>query len=171
MELQEALTQISVIRQTLARSQVFRGYGARLALVLRLLWSVASEDFTGGSMFVGADDVERASSLIDYFKTHVRKVRYGLGIDRRIEGAERILEWIKKHKRREFKRWEVHKGVKSAGMFPTPESLTAPLDLLAQHGYLRELVAIRQFGQGRPPSTAYTVNPDWDMASDIPDAK
>src|SRR5262249_21253109 len=111
-----------------------RGYGGRLALIVHLIrWAcgdVKDEDVDGLSM-------DSASALIGYFKAHTKRTSAAIGGDRRTADAKRILAWIQREQRTEFKRWEAYEDLRSARQFPSPDSLDKPLELLRQHNFIR----------------------------------
>jgi hypothetical protein len=110
---------------------------------------------------VNAGAVERAASLVSYFKSHARRVYAMMDADPRIAEAKKILAWIAREGRDDFKRWEVHKDLESKGMFPDPDSMDRPLELLEKHGYIKSRSEESQ-GTGRHPKPTYLVNPLWD---------
>jgi hypothetical protein len=71
-----------------------KGYGGRLALVLHFLrWAVQEvdeEDVDGKSM-------EGAARLVDYFKSHAKKICAVMFADQRMADARRIVRWITTH--------------------------------------------------------------------------
>jgi hypothetical protein len=133
-----------------------KGYCTRFALILQCLRlaeaEVSSED-------VDADSIDRAALVVRYFQSHARKVYTALDADSEIEDARRVLSWITREGRTEFKRWEVHKDVQSKGQFPRIEDLDKPLDRLVKHHYIRIRPAEPCQGKGRPPDPVYEVNP------------
>jgi Protein of unknown function (DUF3987) len=132
-----------------------RGYCGRLALIAHLL--NADDDKAD----VDAAAVERAAELVAYFKSHARRVYAMMDADPRVKAAKKILAWIARENCAEFKRWHLHKDVASDGIFPTPDSLERPLELLEAHGYIRQH-AEEPGRTGRPPSPTYVVNSLWD---------
>ena len=131
-----------------------RGYCGRLALIVHLLHTDDDKADVNG------EAVNRAAELVKYFKSHARKVYLMMDADHRVKAAKKILAWIARENRSEFKRWELHKDVASDGFFPTLESLDVPLELLETHNYLRQRPE-ESGGRGRPPSPTYIVNPSW----------
>jgi hypothetical protein len=132
-----------------------RGYCGRLTLIAHLLHT--DDDKAD----VNAGAVERAASLVSYFKSHARRVYAMMDADPRIAEAKKILAWIAREGRDDFKRWEVHKDLESKGMFPDPDSMDRPLELLEKHGYIKSRSEESQ-GTGRHPKPTYLVNPLWD---------
>jgi hypothetical protein len=110
---------------------------------------------------VDAEGVERAAELVAYFKSHARRVYAMMDADRRVKAAKKILTWTVREQRTEFKRWHLHKDVASDGLFPTPDSLDRPLELLEAHGYIRQRQDEYK-GVGAHPSPIYVVNPLWE---------
>ncbi len=133
-----------------------RGYCARLALIVHYLRlankEVDHEDVDGPSL-------DAAAHLVRYFQSQARKVYAALGADPEIKDANRILQWIVREQRRQFKRWEVHKDVRSQEQFQRIEDLDRPLDRLVKHCYLRVQPTPARMGPGRPADPVYEVTP------------
>jgi hypothetical protein len=133
-----------------------RGYGARLALIIQMMRLSArkadGEDVDGQS-------VSAADALVVYFQSHARKVYAVMGTDREVEKAKRVLGWIVRERKAEFKRWESYEDLKSVGQFPSVDSLDEPLGRLVRHHYLRLRAVSRREGPGRSPAPTYEVNP------------
>jgi hypothetical protein len=131
-----------------------KGYGARLALIIHCLRLACGEDVAEN---VDGESVERAGRLTDYFYSHCKKVHVALGLDQEVEDARRVLEWVRREKAREFKRYQVFEDVKSKIRFPRIEDLDRPIDRLLKHHYLRLKPAVKK--PGRPPDPVFEVNP------------
>jgi hypothetical protein len=135
-----------------------KGYCARLGLILHCLrlatGEVEAEDVDGESL-------DRAAALVRYFKSHARKVYAALEADSEVEDARRLLHWIARERRTEFKRWEVYNDVRSQGKFPRVEDLDKPLGRLCQHRFIRLQPPPERQGAGRPADPFYEVNPLW----------
>lgn len=132
----------------------FRGYGARLALLLHCLRRVCREVTDED---VDAESVQRAGQLIGYFRSHCLKVHALLDSDPQIEDALRVLAWLERERRVQFKRYDVFEDVKSRH-FPKIEDLDPPLDRLEKHCFIRRRPAAPQ-GRGRPADPVFEVNP------------
>jgi hypothetical protein len=65
----------------------------------------------------------------------------------------------------EFTRRDVHQKIKQRTWARTADSLDAPLELLASHGFVRLAVASEKPGPGRPPER-YLLNPAEPVASE-----
>jgi hypothetical protein len=133
-----------------------KGYCARLALVVHFL-RLANGDVEDEEV----DDVDfaSASSLVRYFQAHARKVYCAIDADQEIEKANKVLAWIGREQRTEFKRWEPYQDMKNLGQFPKVEYLDEPLERLTKHNYIRPKQEPVRPGRGRPPGTVFEVNP------------
>lgn len=134
-------------------------YAARLALVVHCLRHVTYETDEEN---VDGESVRRAGVLVRYFGSQARKVYATIGSDREVENARRVLRWIAREKRSEFKRWEVHKDLKSQERFPRIEDLDPPLSRLEKHRYVRRRKPEERQGPGRTADPVFEVNPLWD---------
>ena len=133
-----------------------RAYCARLALIIRCL-RVACDEVRDSNV-VDADDIARGAALVSYFKCHARRVYGTMSADPRITAAQKLLGWIQRRGKKEFKKWEPYRDMQSETLFPTPESLDAPLRLLEEHQHVR-CVEVQYSGTGRKPGGSYQVNP------------
>jgi hypothetical protein len=136
-----------------------KGHAARLALIIHLLRQACGEDVPEN---VDGESVDRAGRLADYFYNHCLKAHAALGADREVEDALKVVHWIARERRKEFKRWEVHKDIKTQEHFQRIEDLDRPLDRLLKHQYIRVRHQGTKSGPGRPPDPVYEVNPLWD---------
>jgi hypothetical protein len=141
----------------------FRGYGARLALILQLLRLSARE---AAEEDVDGESVRRADHLVAYFQSHARKVYAAIGADPKVAEARRVLRWLAHSVnsvksvngcRRVSKR-DLHTNV--WGGSRTVEEVDSVVSLLCRHGYFRPVVQQDQGGPGRKPSPVYEVHPD-----------
>jgi hypothetical protein len=127
-----------------------KGYLGRLALILHFLRratnGVRSDDVDGESM-------TRAWKLIDYFKSHARKVYAALDADPRVAPARKVVSWIGREQKARFSRRDVHQGLK--GTFKKVEEVDAILALLQKHGLIRAAAAGSRSGPGRSPSPLF----------------
>jgi hypothetical protein len=96
--------------------------------------------------------VERAARLVDYFKAHARKVYSALHSNPTLEGALRILEWLRRRPQvSRFTRSEVFQALRRR--YEKVAQLDEPLALLVESGYLVEV-------PGGPPRH-WQANPHW----------
>jgi len=107
---------------------------------------------------IGADTVERAALLGEYFAAHALAAFDDMGADPATRNARHILAWIERTGAAGFTKRELFRAVKSAQL-PTVADLDPALSVLEAHGYLRlvETPAVRR--AGRPPSPSYLVHP------------
>jgi hypothetical protein len=110
---------------------------------------------------VDGESVRRAGLLIRYFASHARKVYAVLGADPEIEDARKVLGWIAREKRSEFKRHEVYNDVRNKHRFSRVEDLDQPLHRLAKHNYIRQRQDQGRDGPGRKGEPTWEVNPLW----------
>src|SRR5262249_35069436 len=132
----------------------FRGYGARLALVLHLLRQAAGDDVGDD---VDGESVLRAAKLVDYFKSQARKVHGVLASDPAVYGAGKVLTWLKQSGLAEFSKRDAHHALEST--FSKSADLDGPLGLLTEKGWVRAKRAEKKTEPGRPPSPVYEVSP------------
>lgn len=99
----------------------------------------------------------RAIRLAQYLIPHAQAAYAEIGTDPAVESAKLILRWMGKTGARAFTKRECYQGVK--GTFKRASDLDSVLELLVDHGYLREVEMAERAGPGRKPSQAYEVNP------------
>jgi hypothetical protein len=80
-----------------------------------------------------------------------------MGADEELSNAKYVLKQIKKQHKMVLKRAEVHKVCRSR--FMKIEALLPALDLLVEHGYLREIPPDNVPSTGRPPDNRYALIP------------
>jgi hypothetical protein len=135
----------------------FRGYCARLALIIHFLRLSTGET---DREEIDATSLSKAVKLVGYFQSHTRKVYCEMQADPEIKDAERILKWIIREGGTPFKRWHVHKDIRNQARFPRVEDLDRPLDRLVKHRYIRAQPE-KDNNRGRPADATYEVNPLW----------
>lgn len=101
--------------------------------------------------------VERAIRIGHYLIPHAQAAYGEMGGDPLVADADHLLRWIKQSEVSFFSKREIHQATK--GRFKTVASLEPALDLLQDHGYLRERVEAKPPKAGRPASPIYDVNP------------
>lgn len=102
--------------------------------------------------------IARAIRLAQYLLPHAQAAYSEIGADQSVEAAKIILRWIEKTAAKTFTRRECYRGVRGP-LFKSADDCDAPLRLLTDHNYLRELPSPERDGAGRKPSQAYDVNP------------
>jgi len=145
-----------------------QSYGARLALILHLLWWAAenlppdaSENAEGlpgdPPDEIGAEAVERAARLVDYFLAHARKAGASMDARPKLLGARALLSWIERARLNHFSRRDAHAALRAR--FKTVDDLEPALNTLVHHGYLRPAPSGPRIGPGRPSGPLFEVNP------------
>jgi hypothetical protein len=137
----------------------FRGYCARLALVVHFLrW--ACGEVAGDVGPVDAESMKRAAALVEYFQGHARKVYATIETDPKVADARHVLGWLTDHPEPAvFSRSDVHQGLRRHTRFATPASLDEPLRLLQEHGYIRPVQGDGSTRPGRPAGEKFERNP------------
>jgi hypothetical protein len=136
----------------------FRGYCARVGLILQCLRRAAGE---GVGEDVDGDSIDRAAEVVGYFQAHCRRVYHALDADPQVADARRVKEWLQAHPELEtFTRRDVHQGLRNCERFANPASLHGPLQTLEAYGYVRRQRPDRDKGPGRP-SDRFDRNPLW----------
>jgi len=133
----------------------FKGYAARVALILHCLDEAFAEGLVGE---IDGNDVDRAWKVIAFFKEHCKRVMCVMDADARLSKAKRVLRWVAACEDSTFSRRDIYRHLQSDSQFPRPESLDAPLTLLAGLHYVREL-APEHKQTGRRASQRYEINP------------
>jgi hypothetical protein len=125
------------------------GATARIAGLLH-----AAENLAVTTTPITGEQMANAIRIGEYFIAHAVSAFDEMGADPAIEGARRILEWIKRQQLTQFTRREAHRGCRS---FKAVIELNPCLELLEHHGYIRGIEVVPA-GGGRP-SRLFEVNP------------
>jgi hypothetical protein len=135
-----------------------KGYCARLALILHYLRLVCGET---SEQDVDGESMRRAIQVVDYFKSHARKVYSIIDADPKVSQAGRLLHYLAKHPDLTgFTRTRLYRHLRGQRCYEgKPEALDAPLALLREHGYLRCQPAPRATKPGPKPDV-WHVHPD-----------
>jgi hypothetical protein len=131
----------------------FKGYGARMALIIHLLRQACNEN---ASEAVDGESLARAARLIDYFRSHALKVHAALGSDTRVADATRLWKWAKLQGTPTFSRRDAYRAMR--GRVSRVDDLEPILELLVKHSFIRPQDVSRP-GPGRKPSEVYEMNP------------
>jgi hypothetical protein len=126
-----------------------RGYCARVALILQALRWACGE--TGEDKVVDGVSVRDAEEVINYFKSHARRVHGALQTDPVQIGAERVAAWLAERPAvTRFTRGELWQHLRR--QFSQPRCMTEALELLTDLRYLSMTPG---------PRPTWTVNPQW----------
>jgi DNA polymerase-1 len=130
-----------------------RGYAVRLALLLHFLrWACGEAE----GEEVDGESMARAANLVDYFKSHARKVYAVMDADPRLALARRLLRVIAREGLGRFTRREAYRVMR--GPCKAVEDIDPVLSVLETHGYIRP-APVPANGPGRKPSPTYEVRP------------
>lgn len=141
------------------------GTTARIAGLIHLAKNLDKSD--PRRLPITGETVMSAISVAAFCIPHAQAVYQDMEADPQASGALHLLEWIRKERRHEFTRREIHQGCR--GKFRKIDQLRAPLDLLKSHGYIRLFEDAVKRRKG-PPSDKYLVNPAVYEIEDIEDA-
>ncbi|GIG58766.1 hypothetical protein Lfu02_31380 [Longispora fulva] len=109
---------------------------------------------------VTADTLERATILGHYYATHALAAFDDMGADPTVAQARTALVWITRTRTDRLTKRDLYRGTQNH--FKTAAHLDPVLELLENHGYIRQLPTSQKVGGGRPPSPTYEVHPELD---------
>src|SRR5262249_1372528 len=136
-----------------------KGYGGRVALILRYLRWACVEDAgqrrESQRSDVEVEDVEGAEKLVNYFAGHARRAHVCMDTDARVAGAKKILGGTTGERPPQFKRGEPHGPRRSEKLFPPPDARAAPLEPLGAHNTTRPQEKKKRSGPGRRPAVTF----------------
>jgi replicative DNA helicase len=139
------------------------GRVARQAGVLHLIETVAghSVNSVNSSLAIPPRTVEAACQLGEYFEAHALAAYDVMGTLPQVEGARRVLAWIKRTVPVAFSERDAARGlgVGQGRFFATMTELTPCLGLLVEYGYLRPTPCPGRSGPGQKPSPTFDVQP------------
>ncbi len=107
---------------------------------------------------IGAETMLGAIAIGEYLIPHAKAAFFEMGADPAIDSARRILGWVSSEQITEFSRREAFNALR--GGIQKVNELDIPLEILVNHGYIRE-VSQEHKGPGRKPSQKYKINPLW----------
>src|SRR5262249_48296960 len=131
-----------------------KGYAARLALIVHYL-RLACRETTGDD--VDGESMRRAVRLVDYFKSHARKVHAVMDADPRVARARRVVRWIAANRLKRFSKRDAHQALR--GTFRAVEDMDPILALLEKHAIIRAEPHQGRGGPGRGRSPSYEAHP------------
>jgi hypothetical protein len=137
----------------------YRAYAARLALILEQLHWAYDPKSNGKLRPVGLEALEGALALIEYFKSHYRRVHAKIHGGRRAENAlaKDIASWCTKSRRQKFRESEVRDNFRRR-LVSNPSELETALRWLVQRRCIRKTPSAPKTS-GRQPCAVYEVNP------------
>jgi putative DNA primase/helicase len=135
-------------------------YCARFILILsrlRVVMDPECRDPLKPPVVLG--DVQGAIKLLDYFKANAKRVLHHLTGGTFDPDAKAVLGWIGRNDKTEFTIRDLRNDM--PGRFPTPESASHAVAVLARIGIVRiKSPLIKSSKGGRKPSPTYDVHPD-----------
>lgn len=130
------------------------GLVCRMAGILHAL--IHSTGPTPGCQPIDAETMLCAIAIGEYAIEHAKAAFCEMGANPATAIAKRILAWAIEERLPEFSRRDAFNAVR--GTVQRVDELDEPLQLLVDHGYIRERF-IEKTGRGRKPSTLYDLNP------------
>ncbi|SDH16770.1 Protein of unknown function [Lentzea fradiae] len=131
----------------------YAGTVARLAALLHL----ADRPADAWHHEIGVSTFARARELGSYFLAHALGAFDHMGRDEAYDDARALLAWIAGERLPQFTRREAHRA--NRGRFTSASEIGPALDLLEEHGHIRQLPPPERHGAGRKPSPTYLVHP------------
>ncbi len=107
---------------------------------------------------IDAETMLGAIAIGEYLSLHAKAAFFEMGTDPDIDLARRILNWVSSEQVSEFSKTQVFNTLR--GSIQKANELDEPLQILVNHGYVRNVPENRQ-GPGRKPSPKYEINPSW----------
>ena len=107
---------------------------------------------------IDAETMLGAIAIGEYLIPHAKAAFFEMGSDPEIDSARRILDWVSSEQIAEFTKREAFNSLR--GGIQKVNELEKPLEILVNHGYIREVLQKRE-GPGRKPSQKYKINPLW----------
>ncbi|MDB7817147.1 YfjI family protein [Intestinimonas butyriciproducens] len=135
------------------------GWGAKfIGNTLRIagLLHCAVNKHDSADIAVSLDTMNRAIKIGKYFMRHALCAYSIMGADKALRGAKQILKRLQGQDKRELTKYQIHRLCR--GEFPRVEDTIPAIELLVEHGYLRERTYPAPTG-GRPRANGYILNP------------
>jgi hypothetical protein len=107
---------------------------------------------------IDAETMLGAIAIGEYLIPHAKAAFFEMGADPAIDSARRILDWVSSEQIQEFTRREAFNSLR--GGIQKVNELDKPLEILINHGYIREVLQGHK-GPGRKPSQKYKINSLW----------
>ena len=136
----------------------FAGQVVRIAGILHVADRVAAGDEEPWATPVERPTLKRAIEIGLCYLQHSRAALGEMGADPLVARARHILEVLKKDNVARISKRDLFDKVHKDSRFKTVKDLDPVLDLLKDHGYVRELKPKRR-GPGRPRSIVLEINP------------
>jgi hypothetical protein len=102
--------------------------------------------------------MDRAALLVEYFKSHARKVYAAMDADPTTAAAGRVLRWLTQGRVGRFTRRDAYRAMRGHTC-RTVDDIDPILSLLEKHGYVRSLLPEGDNRPGRKPSPGFETHP------------
>ncbi len=106
---------------------------------------------------IEATTLTRAILIATYYLEHAKAAFALMAADPKVEDAQHVLRWLERQQLECFSLRDCFNALR--GRFNTAHDLSVTLDLLNQHGFLRQRPQLKRTGPGRKPSPLYELNP------------
>jgi hypothetical protein len=133
----------------------FAGATSRVIAILHL--ATHGDSSQPWTIPISVSTVENGLRIADYLLIHARVAFAEMGADPAAVAAQTIRNWLDRVKLERFSKRDAWRALR--GRFGRAADLDAPLEMLVEHGYLREEEPAARPRRGRRPSTVYLVNP------------
>ncbi len=111
-----------------------------------------------GELKIAPETMRQAAYMGGFLTEHAKAAYALMGTDDAIEGAKKVLEWIRRQAVERFSVRDCFQRVKQQTLFSHVEAVKEALKELEDRGFIHELQAEKR-GPGRKPSPVYQVNP------------
>jgi hypothetical protein len=101
--------------------------------------------------------VSNAIQIGHYLIAHAQAAYTLMGADPEVERAKLVLAWVTARQKTHFTVRELYQGTR--GRFKRVAEVAPALNILTDHGFIREATPTLHPGPGRKPSPTYEVNP------------
>ncbi len=128
-----------------------------IGAVLRIAGLLHCADMAPGNCEISATTIGRAIEIGKYFLAHSGYAYSMMSGDINIRKARFVMAKLEKFGQPEVKRSDLFQACRGK-FFQKTEEIFPTLELLEEHGYLRQVIPERQ-GAGRPPDVRILINP------------
>lgn len=112
-----------------------------------------------GEMKITQETMRQAAYMGALLTEHAKAAYALMGTDDTIEGAKKVLEWIRRQADERFTVRDCWQALKQQAIFSHADVVKDALKELEERGFIRELPPREKAGPGRKPSPVFEVNP------------
>ncbi len=138
------------------------GAVARLAAIMHV--AEAGDARKAVDTPISVSTITNAIELGEFYLAHALAAFAEMGADPEVERAKLVLSWLRRTDVTAFTARDAFQNLKH--YLPKVSVLRESLDLLADHGFIRQMEATQRSGPGRRPSERFEVNPLWNRNSE-----